>query len=209
MTEAGQALHDPFTRLDRQREADRLGMLLFLASELMVFGGVFAGALSVRVLHKQQYIEASREMHLWLGAANTVVLLTSSLLVALAVEATRAGAPRKSGWLLGGAIGLGLAFLAIKAVEYGQEWQDGLVPRFHPAKLSSPEQTLFMTLYFIGTGLHAIHVLVGLALLAAMIWPRGWARADREATSLGNAALYWHFVDVVWIFLYPTLYLAR
>ena len=203
------SLHDPFTRIERQRESDRFGMLLFLASELMLFGGLFAAALSLRLLHPAAYIHASGEMHLWLGALNTAVLLTSSLLVALAVEAVKDGAQRRAGWLLAFAIALGLAFLAIKGGEYALEWRDGLVPRFHASGLRDGPQTLFMTLYFIATGLHALHVTAGLVLLALLLGPLRAARADRGATTVGNLALYWHFVDVIWIFLYPTLYLAR
>ncbi|PEQ13645.1 hypothetical protein B2G71_04780 [Novosphingobium sp. PC22D] len=203
------ALHDPFTRLDRQREADRLGMLLFLGSEVMLFGGLFAAAMVLRLQHSHDYIAASKEMHYWLGGINTAVLLTSSALVAGALEATRAGRARLSGWLLGFAIALGLAFLAIKGTEYAIEWREGVVPRFSDAKLHGGPHELFMVLYFCATGLHALHVTGGLTLLGMMIWPKGAARAEREATTLGNVALYWHLVDLIWIFLYPTLYLAR
>lgn len=203
------ALRIPFTRVERQREADRLGMLLFLATEIMLFGGIFAAAMVLRILHPRDYAEASREMHYWLGALNTAVLLTSSLCVALAVAMARGGRARASGWLLGAAIALGLAFLGIKGAEYAIEWRDGVVPVFSAARLHGDVHELVMTLYFLGTGLHALHVTVGLGVLAAMIWPLGAARRDRGATTLGNAALYWHLVDVVWVFLYPTLYLAR
>jgi cytochrome c oxidase subunit 3 len=203
------ALQLPFTRLVRQREADRLGMLIFLATEVMLFGGIFAAALTVRLLHPQDYARASQEMHYWLGGINTAVLLTSSLLVALAVTAVREARVRTAGWLLGAAIGLALAFLAIKFTEYALEWREGVVPVFSPSRLAGGVHELVMILYFIGTGLHAVHVTVGTVLLAAIIWPLGAARSDRGATTIGNVALYWHFVDIVWIFLYPTLYLAR
>ncbi|GFM30704.1 cytochrome c oxidase subunit 3 [Novosphingobium sp. PY1] len=203
------ALQLPFARIARQREADRLGMLIFLATEVMLFGGVFAGALTVRLLHPGEYVHASQQMHYWLGGINTAVLLTSSLLVALAVSAVRDGRARLSGWLLGGAIGFALAFLVIKFTEYAIEWNDGVVPVYSPAHLAGSVHELVMTVYFIGTGLHALHVTVGTILLGTMIWPLGAARSDTGATTVGNAALYWHFVDIVWIFLYPTLYLAR
>ncbi|WP_395332081.1 cytochrome c oxidase subunit 3 [Novosphingobium sp. BL-8H] len=204
-----QCRHEPFATLARQREADRLGMLLFLASELMLFGGVFAAALLIRMTHAQDYAAASAAMHFWLGGINTALLLTSSLLVALAVSLCREGRARAAGWALAGAIALGLAFLAVKGFEYGLEWRDGMVPVLRPKGLEGSVQTLFMTLYFTATGLHAVHVTIGLVLLAAMIRPFSSARRDPAATTLGNVALYWHFVDVVWIFLYPTLYLAR
>lgn len=202
-------LRVPFGRLERQREADRLGMLIFLATEVMLFGGIFAAALSLRVRHSAAYVLASREMHYGLGGINTAVLLTSSLLVALAIAMARDRRPRASAWSLAGAVVLAIAFLAIKLTEYSLEWRDGLVPLFSAAGLHGGATELFMMLYFIGTGLHALHVTAGIVLLAAMIWPFGAARRDPAVTTLGNVALYWHFVDVVWIFLYPTLYLAR
>jgi cytochrome c oxidase subunit 3 len=199
----------PFPDAARAREAGRFGMLVFLASEIMLFGGLFAGALAMRIEHAADYARASAELHLWLGGINTAVLLTSSLLVALVVAAVRAERSRLAAWFLAGAIVLGLAFLAIKGTEYGLEYKDGLVPGLDGGGLESPFQQLFMNLYFAATGLHAVHVTVGLALLAAMIWPFGAARRDPEALLIGNVALYWHLVDVVWLFLYPTLYLAR
>ncbi|WP_395396301.1 cytochrome c oxidase subunit 3 (plasmid) [Novosphingobium sp. BL-8A] len=203
------SLQGPFSSLARQREADRLGMLLFLASEIMLFGGVFAAALVVRMVHPLDFVASSAAMHFWLGGINTALLLTSSLLVAFAVSLCREGRACAAGWALASAAGLGTAFLALKGFEYVLEWRDGLVPVFRAGGLQGSVRTLFMTLYFTATGLHAIHVTVGLALLIAMIRPFGAALRDREATTLGNVALYWHFVDVVWIFLYPTLYLAR
>ena len=148
-------------------------------------------------------------MHLWLGGVNTAVLLTSSAIVALMVEAVRAGAARLAKWLLMGAIALGLAFLAIKFTEYALEYRDGVVPLLSPAKLHGGPDTLFMDLYFAATGLHALHVIGGMMLLVSLIWPFGAARRDTSAVFAGNAALYWHLVDVIWVFLYPTLYLAR
>jgi cytochrome c oxidase subunit 3 len=200
---------EPFPSPARQREAGRLGMLVFLASEVMLFGGIFAGALSLRLAHPGEYAAASREMHLWLGGINTAILLTSSALAALAVEAVRHGLARAAGWLLAGTIALALAFLAIKASEYALEYHDGVVPGLSDANLHGGPHELFMNLYFASTGLHALHVTAGIVLLASMIWPFGAARRDRQAVTIGNAALYWHLVDVVWIFLYPTLYLAR
>ena len=198
-----------FPSLARQNEAGRLGMMIFLATEIMLFGGIFAAALVLRLSHPAEYAAASKEMHLWFGGINTAVLLTSSLLVALAVEATRAGKAKGAGWLLGAAIGLGIIFLAIKGGEYWLEYKDGVVPGLSAARLFGGPHELFMNLYFTGTGLHAFHVTAGLVLLGMMIWPVGAARRQEDAILIGNAALYWHLVDIVWIFLYPTLYLAR
>jgi len=198
-----------FPTLARQREADHLGMLIFLTTEVLIFGGLFAALFVLRAEHSAEYVKSSKGMHLWLGGINTAVLLTSSAMVALMVEAVRAGRARLAKWLLMGAIALGLAFLAIKFTEYGLEYRDGVVPRLSPGNLQGGPDALFMDLYFAATGLHALHVAAGLVLLGSLIWPFGAARSDSSAAFAGNAALYWHLVDVIWLFLYPTLYLAR
>jgi cytochrome c oxidase subunit 3 len=202
------AVQPQFPTLERQNDADHFGMLIFLATEVLIFGGVFAVAFTLRAEHAE-YAQASKEMHYWIGGINTAVLLTSSALVALMVEAVRAGRAKLAGWLTGGAIALGLAFLALKFTEYALEYRDGVIPHLSPAHLQGGVHTLFMDLYFVATGLHALHVTVGLCLLGSLLWPFGRARRDRTAVFAGNAALYWHLVDIVWIFLYPTLYLAR
>lgn len=202
-------LQPQFPTLERQREADHFGMLIFLTTEVLIFGGLFAAAFVLRAEHSAEYARASKEMHYWLGGINTAVLLTSSALVALMVEAVKAGSARLAKWLLLGAIALGLAFLAIKFTEYGIEYRDGVVPKLADARLHGGVHELFMDLYFAATGLHALHVTAGLTLLASLIWPFGRARRDTSAVFAGNAALYWHLVDVIWVFLYPTLYLAR
>lgn len=198
-----------FPTLERQNDADHLGMLIFLATEVLIFGGIFAAAFTIRAEHGAEYASASKDMHVWLGGINTAVLLSSSALVALMVEAVRAGRAKLAGWLLGGAIALGLVFLGIKFTEYALEYRDGVVPHWSPANLHGGVHELFMNLYFAGTGLHALHVIVGLCVLGSLLWPFGAARRDTTAVFAGNAALYWHLVDVIWVFLYPTLYLAR
>jgi len=208
MGEVGR-LQPQFPTLARQREADHFGMLIFLTTEVLIFGGLFAALFVLRAEHGAEYVKSSKAMHLWLGGLNTAVLLTSSAVVALMVEAVKAGGARLAKWLLSGAIALGLMFLAIKFTEYGLEYRDGLVPHLSPRNLHGGPDTLFMDLYFAATGLHALHVTAGLALLASLIWPFGAAPRDSSAVLAGNAALYWHLVDVIWVFLYPTLYLAR
>ena len=175
---------------------------------MLIFGGVFAVAFTLRAEHAD-YAQASKQMNYWIGGINTRVLLTSSALVALMVEAVRAGRAKLAGWLLGGTIALGLVFLALKFTEYALEYRDGVVPILSDANLHGGVERLFMDLYFVATGLHALHVTVGLCLLGSLLWPFGRARRERTAVFAGNAALYWHLVDIVWVFLYPTLYLAR
>lgn len=200
------ALHEPFHQPARQREADRLGMIVFLASEAMLFGGLFAAAMALRLLHPVEYVGASGHLKLWLGTANTAILLTSSLMAAVAVEAGRSGSPRLAGWALASAIILALLFLGIKGYEYLGEYREGLVPGLANAHFGTRTQQLFMNFYFVSTGLHGVHVMVGIGLLGVSALSRA-AREDRAAVLIGNAALYWHLVDIIWLFLYPTLYL--
>ena len=202
----GGALHEPFHHPARQREADRLGMIIFLASEAMLFGGLFAAAMALRILHPAGYVAASGRLTLWLGTANMAILLTSSLMAAIAVEAARGGKPRLAGWTLAAAILLALLFLGVKGHEYFGEYREGLIPGLPNAHFETRTQQLFMNFYLVSTGLHATHVTVGIGLLSVSALRRT-AREDRAAVLIGNAALYWHLVDVVWLFLYPTLYL--
>lgn len=198
--------HEPFATLERQREADRLGMALFLASETMLFGAVILGLLALRGFDAEGFAQASARLSLPAGAANTALLLTSSLLVALAVEARARGGVRPAARRLLLAALLGAAFLAVKALEYRSEYAEGLMPGFG-APLPR-DVRLFMDAYFIATGLHALHVVVGLGLLGTMAWRLRGADPPGE-TTLGNIGLYWHLVDVVWVFLFPILYLSR
>lgn len=201
------ALHEPFFELRRQHEAGRLGMIVFLASEVMLFGGIFGSAMVLRLRHPHAYIDAAHHLKLWIGTTNTAVLLTSSLFAALAVAAARNGAARWCGRALGIAAALGAVFMVLKGIEYTGEYREGLMPGTVLADFSSPFERLFMNLYYIGTGLHAVHVFTGICLLTFTAFSRT-ARRDRSATFVGNIALYWHLVDIVWIFLFPTLYLA-
>jgi cytochrome c oxidase subunit 3 len=204
-------LHKPFVDAGQQRQADLLGMFVFLGTEIMLFGGLFTVAFALRVQHADAYVESSRNLHVWIGAINTAILLTSSLLVALAVIAARGGAHRRTAMLLGGAAVLGVAFLGMKAIEYGKEHAEGLLPGFESARFADRFEHLFMNLYFISTALHALHVTIGIILLA-VIGIRAWRRdllLPRRIMPVELSALYWHLVDVIWIFLYPVLYLAR
>jgi cytochrome c oxidase subunit 3 len=199
-------VHEPFHTLARQQEADRLGMILFLASEIMLFSGIFAAAMVLRVSQPKDYVHASAGLNLWLGTANTVILLTSSLCAALTVEMARTGRRRLCGIALAGALLLGGAFLGVKALEYAADYRDGLMPGTARAHFETHGAQLFMNLYFTATGLHGVHVVAGMGLLLyAALARSGEERADVILT--GNAALFWHLVDVIWLFLYPTLYL--
>lgn len=206
------AVDDPYATLPQQREAAVMGMYVFLGSEIMLFGGLFVVALSMRLLHPREIVEASKHLHLWIGALNTLVLLTSSFCVAVAVQAAAAARARPAAWLLMGAALLGLLFLGIKGLEYRSEYSEGMLPYFsRPGHFPSPSAKLFMDLYLVATALHAVHVGIGVLLLGGVAVRVG-RRAlvlPRRAIVVENTGLYWHLVDAIWVFLYPVLYLVR
>jgi cytochrome c oxidase subunit 3 len=207
------ALAHHFDDLAQQREAAELGMWMFLATEVLFFGGLFLGYAVYLYAYPDVFAEISHHLNVWIGATNTVVLLGSSLTMALAVYGARAGRRPVLTACLGLTILLGAAFLGIKAFEYYHDYLDRLVPglAFDPGAWRQPQQVqLFLMLYYTMTGLHALHMIVGigvLAVLAVLAWRGGFSPAYYTPVEVGG--LYWHFVDVVWIFLFPLLYLIR
>ena len=201
---------EQFVAPDQQRLADRLGMWVFLGTEVMLFGGLFMAILVYRVLYGPAIKEASDHLHLWLAGANTAILLTSSLFMAVAVTAARVGLRRHVLPALLITMVLGVAFLVVKAVEYGLEYGEGLIPHLGPpSPIAYPAATLFLNLYFVGTALHALHLTIGIAILGVIsvrIAGGRWDPVHRHVV-LEASGLYWHFVDVVWVFLYPAFYL--
>ncbi|MBZ6075707.1 cytochrome c oxidase subunit 3 [Microvirga puerhi] len=208
----GSPVHEPYTEASQQHEANMLGMFIFLGTEIMLFGGLFAAIMVYRIEHREQLIEASKRLYLWIGTANTVILLTSSLLVALAVQASRAGSRRVGATLLVASACMGVGFLGLKGIEYAKEWQEGLLPLTGVRHaFSGPVQELFMGLYLAATGLHAVHLTIGIALMVGLSWRvgRGSLRLPQKALTVELCGLYWHLVDIIWIFLFPALYLVR
>jgi cytochrome c oxidase subunit 3 len=202
-------LRTPYVEAEQQRAADFLGMYVFLASEVMLFGGLFAALSLYRAEHPAAAAEAAHHLDLWLGTANTAVLLTSSLFVALAVVFAKGGRKQISAaWLIGAAM-LGLAFLAIKGVEYRTEYFEGLMPSAGPlSPLAARPANLFIDLYFVATGLHGIHLTIGVVVLVVAAL-RQLRATDPTPIVVEITGLYWHLVDVIWLFLFPVLYLAR
>jgi cytochrome c oxidase subunit 3 len=204
-----------FEDLSQQHEAATLGMWLFIATEVMMFGG----ALGLWAVYRSQYLQgfahAANLLDLAAGAFNTVVLLTSSLTMALAVREAALGRRRLLLLFLALTMLLGLVFLGVKVFEYGHKLETGLGPGpfFAPtpeAGVLFPRETaLFVSFYFALTGLHALHMVVGVVLLAviAFLALRGRYTPDHHQP-VEIAGLYWHFVDIVWIFLFPLLYLG-
>ncbi len=203
-----------FATSAQQHFADQLGMWIFLATEAMFFGGALTVYAVYRYGAPASFAAASRELDLVLGSLNTCVLLTSSLTMALAVfEAFRNRRWHALSWTAC-TLALGACFLGIKTYEYVHKWQQNHLPLLgHDFQWNQAEQAnaahLFFSLYLTLTGLHAIHMLAGLVLLSVIMW-RLLSRRDptESASSLELVGLYWHFVDLIWIFLFPLLYLV-
>lgn len=186
----------------------KLGMWLFLFTEILLFGGLFLlyGAYLAR--YPQEFTAAGREMHIVFGTVNTVILITSSLFVATAVTAIQRGAGRLVLWLLGGTVLVAAIFLVNKYLEWSDEIGRGLYPGSPLLTAAPPGKSVFFSLYYLTTGLHGIHVLVGGTLLTvvALRVRKGTIHAG-DFVWLENGALYWHLVDLVWIFIFPLYYL--
>lgn len=195
-----------------RRETDSLGMWIFLATEVMFFGVLFLAYAHARLADPAGFGVASRLTHEWLGTINTAILLTSSLTMALAVRNGWAGKRASVIRLLWATAALGIAFIAVKAFEYSLEWRDGLVPvlRFTYAGSHGEAVERFFFLYFAMTGVHAVHLSIGVALVAWLaVRDRDPSHPVRRRETAECLGLYWHFVDAVWIFLYPLVYLVE
>jgi cytochrome c oxidase subunit 3 len=193
-------------------ELNRLGIWVFLASEVMFFGGLFLLYIVYRYMFPQAFAEASLHLDVVLGSINTGILLTSSFTMALAVNAVQRGQRRALILFLVLTMILGLAFLGIKGLEYLHKFQENLYPGgiFAYEGPQPLQARLFFSLYFGMTGLHAAHMLIGIlvmGILAFLAW-RG-RFSELEYAPIEMAGLYWHFVDIVWIFLFPLLYLIH
>jgi len=186
----------------------RVGMWLFLCTEILLFGGLFLLYAVYRYQNPADFREASGELNRFHGTLNTAVLITSSLSVALAVHALAEGRQRRAGLLLGASLALGGVFLVVKGFEWGEKFTHGLYPGSPVLLAKAKGVVLYFGLYFMMTGLHALHVLIGLGVLAAalVLIRRGRVTAERPIV-LENAGLYWHLVDMIWIFLFPLFYL--
>jgi cytochrome c oxidase subunit 3 len=201
-----------FDDLEQQRDAATTGMWVFLVSEMLFFGALVFGYVVSRFEMPDAFAAAGRHTDVVLGSINTAVLLTSSLAMALAARSAQLGARRLTAWLLVATACLGLAFIVIKGIEYRSEFHEHLFPgarfEFEPAALALGAQVFFF-LYFVMTGLHALHLAIGIVLVLVVAWRvRPRASEPLDANWVEGTGLYWHFVDVVWIFLYPMLYLV-
>ena len=208
-----------FADMEQQKNSAALGMWLFLATEIMFFGGMFCAYLIYRYWFYNEFAAGSRSLNLPIGTANTAVLICSSLTVALAVRAAQMGKRRLLVLLLSMTMALGLVFLGVKAYEWHEKYVEHHIPGYgfnvddiakeYPQLHIDPRHSMiFFSLYFAMTGMHAIHMVLGVGLFAWLTF-LAW-RGDygpEYYTPIENAGLYWHFVDIVWIYLFPLLYL--
>ena len=227
------AAHHPmlqhhFDNMEQQKEASSLGMWIFLITEIMFFGGMFAAYLVYRYWFYNEFAWGSTSLNIWLGGINTVVLICSSLTMAMAVHAAQLGMRKLLISFLLLTLGLGFVFLGIKAIEYTDKYKEHHIPgqHFHfgevkmidgstidvehdvKNKVDQRHAQIFFSLYFALTGMHAMHMIIGAGLLTTLIimaWKGKFSAT--YYTPVENIGLYWHFVDIVWIFLFPLLYL--
>ncbi len=230
-------LRHHFADVQQQRNAASLGMWWFLGTEIMFFGGMFCAYLIYRRWYFPEFAVASRSLDLVVGTVNTAVLICSSLTVAMAVRAAQMGKRKLQVQLLLATIFFGLVFLGVKGYEWKNKYEEHHIPTFHynaadlmakpgdrqllglsdikdPKQLEKAEADvqrrtqIFFSLYFAMTGMHAIHMVIGVGLFAVITWMAHKGRFTPEYhTPLEIAGLYWHFVDIVWIYLFPLLYL--
>ncbi len=209
-------LQHHFVSSEQQFDSAKMGMWLFLSTEILLFSGMFVSYTVYRIWNPEVFEMAAHLLNPWLGLANTIVLLVSSWTMAMSINAIQRGDQRRLSRFLLMTIGGALVFLVVKAFEYGTKFSHGIFPGsyFHPhgeyAQYDVPMMKQFFSIYYMATGIHAIHIIAGVGVLAWM-----WLRARRREfsaayyTPVECAGLYWHLVDIIWIFLFPLLYLIH
>ncbi len=212
-------LQHHFTNMNQQRNAASLGMWVFLGTEIMFFGGMFLAYLIYRIWYFNEFAIGSRSLDIWLGTINTAVLICSSLTVALSVRAAQRGKRKTLIGLIIATIIFGVGFLFIKGIEWYQKFEEHHIPgasfdisdlihKYPNVPLDPHHAQLYFSLYFALTGLHALHMIVGVGIftvLLIMAWKGRFTPEYHTPIEIGG--LYWHFVDIVWIYLFPLLYL--
>src|SRR5262245_2193434 len=234
MSDSAGALKHHFEDIEQQRGAERLGMWMFLATEILFFGGIFLAYTVYRQWYAKEFAEASGRLNVLVAGINTLLLLTSSLTMMFAIRAAQLGDRRKLMNYLAATALLGTAFMGFKAYEYAQDYEEGLVPwtsnfgkevvpdhehpgsspqtlleQWHEKDVAPQRIRLFMTFYFVMTGIHGLHLVIGIGCMT-YLWVRaylGWITPDRYV-AVEVTSLYWHLVDAIWLFLMPLLYLA-
>jgi cytochrome c oxidase subunit III len=212
-------LRHHFSDMEQQRHAASLGMWLFLGTEVMFFGGMFLAYLVYRRWYYPEFVVASNSLNLPIGAVNTAILICSSLSAALAIRAAQTNKRTQTVVMLVLTLVFGLAFLGVKAYEWHDKFIEHHVPgpTFHfegtmpghpEVKINPQHAQVFFSMYFAMTGMHALHMIIGVGIFLWLIYAASKGKFNSEYyTPLENAGLYWHFVDVIWIYLFPLFYL--
>ena len=204
-------LREQYSTPEQQRETATFGMWIFLATEIMLFGGLFTAFTVYRLGHPVGFDEGSKDMSIVLGSINTAVLITSSLTMALSIYSAAVGKLVRTYYLLLITAAIGIVFLIIKFTEYYQHYLAHKVPGiwFESSSPHAASMQLFYVFYFAMTGLHAIHMTIGITLVVLFAFRTAAGSFDAEYhTPLETIGLYWHFVDIVWVFLFAIFYIS-
>ncbi len=208
---AGHTVAHHFDSAAQAYEASKLGVWLFLVTEILLFGGLFVAYIMYRIMYPEAFHEASHHLNRIMGAVNTIVLICSSFTMAKAVQTTKHGQLKAAANYLFITVMCGLAFMVVKYFEYSAKFAHGLLPGAHftNEEIKAPAAKMFFSLYFMMTGLHGIHVLVGMALITwCLVKARRGHVGPSYYTPVEMTGLYWHLVDLIWIYLFPLLYLV-
>lgn len=200
-----------FKTLGQQFDAAKLGIWIFLCTEILMFGGLFVGYIIFHGLYPEMFAEGAKHLSWKLGATNTIVLLVSSYTMAVGIHYAQTNQRAKSLWALGITLLCGFIFMAIKYVEYTHKFELGLAPGkfFEFGAAESSNLALYFSFYFLMTGLHGSHVLVGMGLIAWVMLRTKRGEFNSEFyTPVEGVGLFWHLVDLIWIYLFPLLYLV-
>lgn len=199
-----------FANANEEFQASKQGMWIFMVTEVLMIGAIFVAYLIFRAMYPEAFHEAHKLLDVKMGAINTVVLIVSSVTMVLAVGAAQRGNNARAIKMMLATVALGCCFLVVKYFEYSHKIHEGILPAglFHYEHLTTPKAPLFFSLYFMLTGVHAFHVILGMGLISWIIWRT--KRGDISPafyTPVELVGFYWHFVDLVWIYLFPLLYL--
>jgi cytochrome c oxidase subunit III len=199
-----------FANMDQQKDAAKLGMWFFLLTEVLTFGGLFCAYAVYRAWYPEMFSNAHKELNVVMGTINTVVLITSSLTMALAIRSMQLDRKNQTFWYLFFTLLLAGTFLVIKYFEYSHKFHEGQLPgRFYTFEgIEGSNPHIFFSIYFMMTGLHGIHVLGGMSLIGWLMYKtKKGAFSSEYYTPIEMTGLFWHLVDLIWIFLFPLFYL--
>ncbi len=204
-------LQHHFSDVEQQRESAKLGMWLFLVTEILLFGGLFVFYAIYRAWHPEMFINAHTVVNIGMGTTNTIVLITSSVTMALAIRSMQLGKQSQTIWFLVSTLLLAGTFMVVKYFEYAHKFDLGQLPgKFYTfTGIEGTNPHVFFSAYFLMTGLHGIHVLIGMGIIVwLIIKTRAGMFSPQYYTHIEMTGLYWHLVDLIWIFLFPLFYLV-